>query len=316
MFRLILILAAPLFFFLSSGPAQAQAANCSFNVSNVDFGSVDTLAGAAVDTAATVSVSCMPVTGARVRACISLGAGSGGATAGLRHMLSGADILDYNLYQDAARTIPWGTRLDPSLGTPVALDFSGAGGTQNINVYGRVFGAQQAASAGLYTSSLTATDVMLNAVDYGGVPSDCSAIMTNTKTAGPVVVQAEIDANCFVAAQNIDFGNQGGLAADVDSTGEIDVTCTPGLGYTVALDNGLTGTGPTTRQMALGGDAITYGLYKDGARSQPWGVSGAQRLSGTGAGAAQTLPVYARVPAQTTPPAGTYSDTVVVTVEY
>lgn len=68
--------------------------------------------------------------------------------------------------------------------------------------------------------------------------------------------------------------------------------------------------------MALGSQAVTYGLYKDAARSQPWGSAGTQLVTGSGAGAAQNLPVYGRVLPQSTPPAGSYTDTVVVTVTY
>jgi spore coat protein U-like protein len=38
--------------------------------------------------------------------------------------------------------------------------------------------------------------------------------------------------------------------------------------------------------------------------------------AGTGSRLAQNLTVYGRVPAQTTPPDGSYSDTVVLTVTY
>ena len=45
-------------------------------------------------------------------------------------------------------------------------------------------------------------------------------------------------------------------------------------------------------------------------------VGSAATLGGTGTAATQSIPVYGRVPAQATPPPGTYSDTVVATVTY
>ncbi|MCR6502850.1 spore coat protein U domain-containing protein [Shinella sp. CPCC 101442] len=39
-------------------------------------------------------------------------------------------------------------------------------------------------------------------------------------------------------------------------------------------------------------------------------------MSGTGSGSQQDITIYGRVPAQNTPLAGTYTDTVVVTVTY
>jgi spore coat protein U-like protein len=69
--------------------------------------------------------------------------------------------------------------------------------------------------------------------------------------------------------------------------------------------------------MSQASQNITYGLYRDSARAQPWGDSaGTNTAAGTGSGLAQTVTVYGRVPAQTTPSPGTYSDTVVVTISY
>jgi spore coat protein U-like protein len=68
--------------------------------------------------------------------------------------------------------------------------------------------------------------------------------------------------------------------------------------------------------MVNGTDTITYGLYTDVNRTDPWGAPPSDHVSGTGNSNAQTLDVYGRVPAQTTPPTGTYTDTVVVTVTY
>ena len=68
--------------------------------------------------------------------------------------------------------------------------------------------------------------------------------------------------------------------------------------------------------MASGANRITYGLFRNSARTQGWFNTAGTTQAGTGTGSAQTLPVYGRVGAQTTPPPGTYSDTVTVTVTY
>ncbi|WP_114363482.1 spore coat protein U domain-containing protein [Ciceribacter lividus] len=46
----------------------------------------------------------------------------------------------------------------------------------------------------------------------------------------------------------------------MDASGNVAATCTAG-------------TGPTARRMTLAGSHVTYGLFKDAARSQPWGSS-------------------------------------------
>ena len=63
---------------------------------------------------------------------------------------------------------------------------------------------------------------------------------------------------------------------------------------------------------------MRYGLYKDAERSQPWGdaTTPGSTVAGSGNGAAQVLTVYGRVPPQSTPSAGSYIDTVVVTLTY
>jgi spore coat protein U-like protein len=68
--------------------------------------------------------------------------------------------------------------------------------------------------------------------------------------------------------------------------------------------------------MTLGPETITYGLYRDSARSLVWGSLAGSTVSGSGNGTATAHPVYGRVPPQATPPPGTYSDTVVATVTY
>jgi spore coat protein U-like protein len=69
--------------------------------------------------------------------------------------------------------------------------------------------------------------------------------------------------------------------------------------------------------MSNGGAQITYGLYQNAARSQPWGNNtGTNTVAGSGTGSGQALTVYGRVPAQTTPAPGTYSDSIIATLTY
>jgi spore coat protein U-like protein len=86
----------------------------------------------------------------------------------------------------------------------------------------------------------------------------------------------------------------------------------------VALDGGLSGAAnPAQRKLSQAAQTISYGLYLDAGRTAPWGDSvGVNTATGTGSGLAQTLTVYGRVPAQSTPAPGTYADTVVMTISY
>lgn len=120
------------------------------------------------------------------------------------------------------------------------------------------------------------------------------------------------------SSTDMDFGSDGVLDAAIDSTSDFEVQCTTGTTYTLSLDggNGASGT-TTTRTMESGGSAVNYTLWKNAARTQNWGDAGGEIMSGlTGNGANQSYTVYGRVPAQTTPAAATYTDTVTVTVTY
>jgi len=117
---------------------------------------------------------------------------------------------------------------------------------------------------------------------------------------------------------NLDFGSDGVLDTNIDATSSFDVQCTTGTAYTLSLDggNGASGT-TTTRTMENGGSAVNYTLWKDAGRSQNWGDTGGEIMTSlTGDGALQSYTVYGRVPAQTTPAAATYTDTVTITVTY
>ncbi len=133
-------------------------------------------------------------------------------------------------------------------------------------------------------------------------------------------VSASILNGCTVSAITVAFGAYSGLATSptIDTLGQITVTCANGNGYDVRLDNGAnSGVGGQRRmQRTTGAGLLIYELYKDSGRTQRWGNNNAQRLTGTGNGAAQQLPVYARLAGGQVVPFGPYLDTITVTVQY
>jgi spore coat protein U-like protein len=179
-----------------------------------------------------------------------------------------------------------------------------------------VWAGQQAAPAGVYSSSFSGTQSSV-AYAYSTVGT-CSTIGSGHATSAPFTVTATNVTICSVNASTLNFGSAGVLRSALDATSSIAVTCTNAAPYTVALDGGLAGVAnPTQRKMSQGAEQITYGLYQDAGRAMPWGDSaGVNTMAGTGSGLAQNFTVYGRVPAQNTPSPGTYSDTVVVTITY
>jgi len=151
---------------------------------------------------------------------------------------------------------------------------------------------------------------------FGMAAAAHAATVTNTM---PVKITIQNACNVSTTAPTtLDFGTQGPLVANVDSTSTITVTCTNLAPYNVGLDAGLNGAGNIgARKMINGVATVGYQLYSNSARSTVWGITvGTDTLAGTGNGTAQSLTVYGRVPPQTTPAAGVYTDTVGVTVTY
>ncbi len=299
---------------LAPGPAFAQS--CSFSISSVTFGNVNILGGAAVDVTATLSISCTSLPFANVRICPNIGDGSGGATAGERRMVSGTNILRYQLYQDSARSVVWGSYFWAFSSRPptINLPMNGAGtGSTSVPIFARVFANQQTVPPGSYLSTFSGAHTDFRYANTVLLGCDV-AYLTNARPT--FTVSANVLKNCLVTATDIDFGSRGVLTSNVNATGQLGVRCTAGTPYTVGLNNGLSGSSPTARRMTKGTEFVTYGLYRDTARTQPWGNVAGSMPSGTGTGLVQNLTVFGRVPPQSTPSPGTYSDTVVVTVTY
>ena len=137
-----------------------------------------------------------------------------------------------------------------------------------------------------------------------------------------LAVSATVTANCVVTTSPVAFGNIDVTSnQEIDNTGGISVTCTSGTAWAASADAGAGSTATlTNREMVNGANKLNYALYIDAGRTSIWGdgAEGATAsITDTGTGTAQASTIYARVPSgQTGLPAGSYTDTVVVTVTY
>lgn len=132
-------------------------------------------------------------------------------------------------------------------------------------------------------------------------------------------VTANVISTCNVDADDLLFGDYDPVSnTPLDGATTIDVTCTNGTTYTVAIDEGLgSGASVGSRRMTNGANVLVYSLYRNGGRTNVWGETpGVDTVAGTGTGLTQTLDVYGRVPINQTAPAGPYADVVTVTVTY
>ncbi len=144
--------------------------------------------------------------------------------------------------------------------------------------------------------------------------------LAQTSTTADFTVQITIQAACQInSAGLLNFGNNGFITGNVDATSQIVVQCTSTTPYTLGLSAGA-GTGATVANRLMTGPSgatVSYSLYRDAGHTQLWGTTvGTDRQAGTGTGAAQSFTVYGRVPAQTTPVPGVYTDTVRATLTY
>lgn len=117
----------------------------------------------------------------------------------------------------------------------------------------------------------------------------------------------------------LEFGTYVGLdtavtAAMTGAGAGLRIQCVANTPYRVLIGAGSSGDVQGRTLLGPGGQTLSYNLYSSADFATLWDDSSG--LSGLGSGAEQWLPVYGRVPAQSTPTPGTYSDSVTVTVSW
>jgi spore coat protein U-like protein len=313
---------------LCAGGAQALAQNvsCSATMSNVAFGTVNPLSSLTTANA-TLNYSCTNSANSTRYAtvCFSIGDGAQGAgQTNPREMQDGAaDVLQFQLYQNATYSTVWGSSFFGVFNTPYMVNLSiprrsgGVNGSVSgsATMYGRVNTGQTGAVPGSYQNSFAGGHTALTINEAtGSPPGNCD---TTIDSNFGFTVTATVAKQCSVTATTLDFGTVGLLLANTLGTSTIGVQCSAGSAWNVGLDKGSNGASITTRKMASGANLVGYQLYSNAARTTVWGDAvGSNTVAGSGTGSVQNLTVYGSVPAQTTPAAGTYNDTITVTVTY
>jgi spore coat protein U-like protein len=210
------------------------------------------------------------------------GAGAG-ATETIRYMTGPGGVeLSYRLFTDSARTNNWAN---------VAPYWVTGNGNATVTVWGQI-PSGQAVPSGTYTDTMTTATTQFTV----------SVVITNT---------------CSISASNLNFGTYQG--AVIDATSAITVNCTALAPFNIGLNAG-NGNGATVTLRKMTGPraaTLNYTLYRDSAHSLIWGNTvGTNTLSASGTGSAVQYPVYGRIPAGTVPAAGSYTDTITVTLTY
>lgn len=132
------------------GANVTVSANCTMQVTALNFGSVNLTAGTAVDALGGLNVTC--TTGVGYTASAGLGSGSG-ATFAIRKMSFETNTLNYSLFTDYPRTLIWGD------GTGGTNTFSGVGTDtlKGFGIQGRIFAGQASAASGSYSDVVVIT---------------------------------------------------------------------------------------------------------------------------------------------------------------
>lgn len=291
---------------------NALTQTCTVSLPAIAFGNVDVLSGVAIDTTATVTVHCISGLAVGQRVCISIGAGSDSDVTSRKMDDASADKVRYDLFKDAARTQLWGSWQTAFDTAGVQLDVP-QNTTQNVTVFARFLSAQQSAIPNSYSSTFTANPF----IQYGN--KTATACPTGGKTASTsTTATATVIKNCTVSATSLNFGSSGVISANIDQTSNVQVLCTKTTPYNIGLNAGTApGATVTTRKMTNGAKQINYSLFQNAGRTTNWGNTvGTDTVASTGTGATQNFSVFGRVPPQTTPAPGAYSDTIVVTVTF
>jgi len=330
----VLALAAVLWL---GGAGMARADTCSATMTDIVFANVSPIAGADRYASGTLTVSCSwtllagfppQLLFSNASVCVSLGPGSGGLEGQWRTMTGGTGRLPFNLYRDSsyAPASIWGGPNTPDSPTPVTTTLSAgllAIGTQkaSFTIYGKIPGNALGGVGTLdnadtaFSSDFSGSAMVQYAFWGGMVPSACTAGASAT---APFRVRATVINNCIINASNLAFGSSTVLTGAVRANTALSVLCTANNAYRISLNGGLNGTVAARRMRnPATGETVVYAL--SGTLDGPvWGDGnlGTAMVTGTGSGVVQSVPLYGRIPQQSTPTPGDYKDTVTATIYF
>jgi spore coat protein U-like protein len=305
---------------LGALPRFADAQTCTASPSALSFGNLSPISLSAVEASGSITVQCTwPASTATpdAQACLNMG----GTTP--RYMTSGTNQLQYNLFQDAAYSLPWGSTI---LGTtPISVTLTkpatATTASVSVNFYGQVAANQPTVPTTGNASTVYSQILNQTSLTYGFyalLAPGCAALTTSAGSFA-FTASATVINNCLISATNIVFPGAGILNAGLTASGVITARCTNGDAYQIALSSGSSGS-VAARQMqrAGGGGAVNYQLYEDSGRAIVWGdgTAGTSMATGVGTGNALSINVYGLVPAQSTPMPGSYSDTITATISF
>ncbi|WP_368543724.1 spore coat protein U domain-containing protein [Enterobacter soli] len=319
--RLLLALALLMF----SGGGWAA---CTVSTVNAAFGSVTSFAlsgTSEVETTGTLVVSCDAVLNLLTNDSVTLTYTSASVFASSRATMKRTDNATIT---DAIPTRLCGlSGCSGSSEVQISKSYTWSGSTllgllgskqYNIPLYFRTVAGQNV-TAGPYQVLLTfSINYSVCSVGAAGL---CLTPQTGTATT-TILLNMTVTNDCSaMTTPDVNF-NSAPLVQNFPTISQaIAVTCTKGSTYTIGINNGANALN-NVRRMVNGTSYMSYDIYKE-ATANRWGGSGSERWASSASsqvsadGLLRTYNYTAKVLTnQTTPPAGTYSDTLIVDVAF
>ncbi len=134
-----------------------------------------------------------------------------------------------------------------------------------------------------------------------------------------LAVSARVLGVCTISTATLDFGDYDpSFPTDRDApVANITVHCTNGTAFHVDLGTGSHANGAQRRMAGGSAEFLNYELYSDSGHSTIWTTGASHTASTAGAGLSDyTLPVYGRITAGQNVSTGTYTDSVLMTVNF
>lgn len=315
-----------IFVSLSTSQSHATAVACQATMTDMDFGVVDFVNSPLLKTnTGTLVYHCVnhsPVV-QYINACFYLGETplSSTSNASWFTMQNEASTAMLFRLKNAVTGEMWGTKASQ---LPMRVMRSLPGNSEisgNISIRGELLSNQKNVAAGSYHSQFSTHNSSMTW-------SESPTILPNTclEQTAPQPLEftasALIQKSCSISAQDIDFGQvRPQDDHNIDAQGDITIECTNNTQYRIALrsvnrQNGQFYLYPL-RSEGKDNEKIAYSLYQDPARMLLWSDNNNEKTE-QGSGGRQVHRVYGRV---STGPAGylragTYQDTVIVTLSF
>ena len=145
------------------------------------------------------------------------------------------------------------------------------------------------------------------------------ALAAGQQATGTVDVLLQVSNSCSVKAQPLNFGTLTDFSQALSGSSATKVNCTPGAPYTVFVDYGQNAGAGSQRKLKMTDASnnsyfIDYKVFTASGGAVEWTPS--VGVSGTGNGSDQDMTLWGSVPSQASKPAGSYSDQLVVTLNY